>query len=168
MCRSRRELSNEYLLAKIGVDTAENEPLQVCPLSAYRSPRLMMKPDLQVDCLYGADLPEKDQGKKLTTLAKAWMRRIRADDRYIGCTPGYMWVEGTQMAKDDECRAFCADPRWFLSPQYAKTKTPEDSGRESRLRKGYKRRLWYCRNVTDPERMPESSKDIGMDALIKE
>ena len=32
-------LSNEYLLAKIGVDTAENEPCQVCPLSAYGSPR---------------------------------------------------------------------------------------------------------------------------------
>ena len=29
MCRSRRELSNEYLLAKIGVDTAENKPLEV-------------------------------------------------------------------------------------------------------------------------------------------
>ena len=29
MCRSRRELSNENLLAKIGVDTAENEPLEV-------------------------------------------------------------------------------------------------------------------------------------------
>ena len=29
MCRSRRELSNEYLLAKIGDDTAENEPLEV-------------------------------------------------------------------------------------------------------------------------------------------
>ena len=29
MCRSRRELSNEYLLAKIGVDSAENEPLEV-------------------------------------------------------------------------------------------------------------------------------------------
>ena len=28
-CRSRRELSNEYLLAKIGFDTAENEPLKV-------------------------------------------------------------------------------------------------------------------------------------------
>ena len=26
MWRSRRQLSNEYLLAKIGVDTAENEP----------------------------------------------------------------------------------------------------------------------------------------------
>ena len=29
LCRSRRELSNEYLLAKIGVVTAENEPLEV-------------------------------------------------------------------------------------------------------------------------------------------
>ena len=29
MCRSRRELFNAYLLAKIGVDTAENEPLEV-------------------------------------------------------------------------------------------------------------------------------------------
>ena len=28
LCRSRRELSNAYLLAKIGVDTAENEPLE--------------------------------------------------------------------------------------------------------------------------------------------
>ena len=29
MCRSRRELSNEYSLANIGVDTAENELLEV-------------------------------------------------------------------------------------------------------------------------------------------
>ena len=32
-CKSRRscqELSNEYLLAKFGFDTAENEPLKVC------------------------------------------------------------------------------------------------------------------------------------------
>ena len=29
LCRSQRELSNEYLLAKIGVDAAENEPLEV-------------------------------------------------------------------------------------------------------------------------------------------
>ena len=27
-CRSRQELSNEYLLAKLGVDTAENGPLK--------------------------------------------------------------------------------------------------------------------------------------------
>ena len=29
LCRSRRELSNEYLLDEIGVDTAENELLEV-------------------------------------------------------------------------------------------------------------------------------------------
>ena len=29
MCRSRRELSQGYLLANIGVDTAENEPSEV-------------------------------------------------------------------------------------------------------------------------------------------
>ena len=43
MCRSRRELSNAYLLAKFGFDTAENEPFQVCPLSAYRSPRSQLE-----------------------------------------------------------------------------------------------------------------------------
>ena len=39
LCRSRRELSNAYLLAKFGFVTAENEPLKVCLLSAYRSLR---------------------------------------------------------------------------------------------------------------------------------
>ena len=29
-CRSRRELSNAYLFAKFGFDTAENEPCKVC------------------------------------------------------------------------------------------------------------------------------------------
>ena len=32
MCRSRRELSNAYFLAKLGFDTAENEPCEVCPI----------------------------------------------------------------------------------------------------------------------------------------
>ena len=32
MCRSRRELSNAYLLPKFGLDTAENEPCKVCPI----------------------------------------------------------------------------------------------------------------------------------------
>ena len=35
LCRSRRELSNEYLLAKFGFDTAENEPCKVCSLSVH-------------------------------------------------------------------------------------------------------------------------------------
>ena len=34
-CRSRQELSNEYLLAKFGFDTAENEPLKVCLIFTY-------------------------------------------------------------------------------------------------------------------------------------
>ena len=29
-CRSRQELPNEYITAKFGFDTAENEPLKVC------------------------------------------------------------------------------------------------------------------------------------------
>jgi len=36
--------SKEYLLAKFGFDTAENEPCKVCPLSAYRSPRWVAGP----------------------------------------------------------------------------------------------------------------------------
>ena len=32
LCRSRRELSNAYFLAKFSFDAAENEPCQVCPL----------------------------------------------------------------------------------------------------------------------------------------
>ena len=32
MCRSRGELSNAYFLAKVGFDTAENEPCKVCPI----------------------------------------------------------------------------------------------------------------------------------------
>ena len=35
-CRSREELSNEYLLPKFSVDTAENGPLKVCNKIAKR------------------------------------------------------------------------------------------------------------------------------------
>ena len=53
MCRSRRELSNEYLLAKFGFDIAENEPCKVCPLSAYISPRffaMALRPCIAARC----------------------------------------------------------------------------------------------------------------------
>ena len=36
LCRSRRDLSNAYLLAKFGFDTAENEPSKVCRSGAGR------------------------------------------------------------------------------------------------------------------------------------
>ena len=39
LCRSRRELSKDYLVVKIGFDTADNELCKVCSLSVYRSPR---------------------------------------------------------------------------------------------------------------------------------
>ena len=32
--------SNEYLLAKFGIDTAENEPCKVCPIERCSSPKL--------------------------------------------------------------------------------------------------------------------------------
>ena len=39
-CRSRRELSNAYLVAKFGFDTAENEPSKVCRIApSDRDPR---------------------------------------------------------------------------------------------------------------------------------
>ena len=46
LCRSRRELSHEYVLAHFGFDTAENEPSKVCPLSVYR---LILLQILQVE-----------------------------------------------------------------------------------------------------------------------
>ena len=38
MCRSRRELSNAYFLAKFRFDTAENEPSKVCPIEPSAGP----------------------------------------------------------------------------------------------------------------------------------
>ena len=39
LCRSWRELSHEYLIAKIGLGIAENEPCEAYALSNYRSRR---------------------------------------------------------------------------------------------------------------------------------
>ena len=47
LCRSRRELSSAYFLAKFGFDTAENEPCEVCPLTAYRSPQVTSRSGAQ-------------------------------------------------------------------------------------------------------------------------
>ena len=47
MCRSRRQLSNAYSLAKFGFDTAENEPSKVCPdLHNVRDPAALRRRDL--------------------------------------------------------------------------------------------------------------------------
>ena len=41
-CRSRKIWKNAPTLAIVAVDTAENEPFEVCPLSVYRSLRLFV------------------------------------------------------------------------------------------------------------------------------
>ena len=57
MCRSRRELSNAYLLAKIGVDTAENEPLEVWGENSMQySIVLGTCTDLPLVLVYGLEL----------------------------------------------------------------------------------------------------------------
>ena len=52
LCRSRRELSNEYLLAKFGFDTAENEPSKDPESADVRDeqpPKRMSGPKRRVD-----------------------------------------------------------------------------------------------------------------------
>ena len=72
MCRSRRELSNAYLLAKIGVDTAENEPLEgwgknsiqysLHPLTLGQGLRCPRLPGFPEDSGGGGDQSEIRQG----------------------------------------------------------------------------------------------------------
>ena len=40
LCRSRRELSNAYFVAKFGFDTAENEPSKVCRIPMIPAARI--------------------------------------------------------------------------------------------------------------------------------
>ena len=71
LCRSRRELSNEYLLAKIGVDTAENELLQVLfKIIQYYSIVSLEEPQ-QVDA---AALELAVQVRRLVHASRGWAR----------------------------------------------------------------------------------------------
>ena len=54
--------SNAYLLATFGFDTAENEPFQVCPLSAYRSGSLLLL--LQIPQVFQSKRKEFNAKKK--------------------------------------------------------------------------------------------------------
>ena len=62
MCRSRRELSNAYLLAKIGVDTAENEPLEVWGENSihYSLHSLAARRRAHVELCRGEAVPHRD------------------------------------------------------------------------------------------------------------
>ena len=58
MCRSRRELSNAYLLANFGFDTAENDPPKVCRIPRYFEvvPSASFTEDLGADSLDAVEL----------------------------------------------------------------------------------------------------------------
>ena len=89
ICRSRRELSNEYLLAKSGSNTAENEPCKVCPLSAYyyRSPRspisgvlsLKLPGDLTAASLASPPICNKFEVKNCDDRAKNFLAKNKVD-----------------------------------------------------------------------------------------
>ena len=82
MCRSRRELSNAYLLAKIGVDTAENEPCKVCPLSVYRSPRLSSVDSLPLGAhRSAAGRSEREETKPQQQQLSMPFGRVSCEDR---------------------------------------------------------------------------------------
>ena len=68
MCRSRRELSNAYLLAKFGFDTAENEPPKVA-----RGPR---QPKRQIEWLAGVQNPQVEEKERRAAEEK--VRDLRA------------------------------------------------------------------------------------------
>ena len=52
-CRSHQELSNEHLLAKIGVDTPENVPRKVADSAAGENTELVVSRLLKTDLLEG-------------------------------------------------------------------------------------------------------------------
>ena len=65
LCRSRRELSSECLLAKVGFDTAENEPFKVCPI----------EPALQAAPWHGCFRPGGMQPTTLPLWQLSWLTR---------------------------------------------------------------------------------------------
>ena len=74
MCRSRRELSNEFLLAKFGFDTAENEPSKV-----YRS------------CSFSTRMP------------RSWSNRLRTAVASCAAKFGNCWQCWQMLANVGKC-----------------------------------------------------------------
>ena len=68
---------------------------------------------------------------------------------------------GESEATDCDGRAFAADPRWFLSPQFA-----GESGTAG-FPMGPFRRLWHCEDVTDPHGGATLPRDIGVAELME-
>ena len=104
MCRSRRELSNEqiansneYLFAKFGFDTAENEPCKVCPLSAYKPPRSWWR---------GGDAPPTPEDEAKIYLEDASRRALRVMDAFEKVM--HLYSSLTHVQEDEDAALQCA------------------------------------------------------------
>ena len=79
LCRSQQEFSNEYLVAKIGFDKAENEPCKICPL--FRVHIIPDPPGSARTWDAGRGTPRQrrrgHQGTRSPRRPKGWQRRPR-------------------------------------------------------------------------------------------
>ena len=94
LCRSRRELSNAYFLAKFCFDTAENDPCKVCPIDrCKRSP-----PTPQ-----GASAEKNRLMSKMTCGVQ--LRRKRLNGRLMAPSGSFDCVRpvGAHRARIDRC-----------------------------------------------------------------
>ena len=87
-CRSRQELSNEYLLAKFGFDTAENEPCKVCRALTLPPPYLRRTP------MYAAEVMLEEE--------RADPQLLMEDLKAGGATPGPR-IQRLATASGDVC-----------------------------------------------------------------
>ena len=70
LCRSRRELSNAYLLAKFGFDTAENELCKVCPTLSVAEPRISLQSwrRAQEELVYAVSVKAPSLGRRTSRI----------------------------------------------------------------------------------------------------
>ena len=100
LCRSRRELSNAYLLSKIGVDTAANEPLEVWGkiqfifhLRPYSLPRVGA-------ARRGAEDRETNVGFSTSYAWKPEMSGYATEKKYDGLAVRYAFRRCLQVSAD--------------------------------------------------------------------
>ena len=60
-CRARKMLKNAYLDAKIGFDTAENEPSEICGIGSWY---MYLKESLYLVAKIGVDTAENEPRKE--------------------------------------------------------------------------------------------------------